>query len=58
MTEMLCRFCGSLAIVKVRLSHGCACYPLDREQWLCTQHWYKVEPIGSCEVMEELVPGF
>lgn len=49
---MRCRFCGEPAIIHVALEKGCACYPDDREQWLCAQHLYKVEPIGAMEEIE------
>lgn len=48
-----CRFCGSPAVVLVAMSEGCVCYPDDREQFLCRQHEWKSEPIGSFEVIAE-----
>lgn len=49
-----CRFCGDPAIVHVALSKGCACYPDDREQWLCAHHEWKSTPLGSFEVKQVL----
>lgn len=42
------------AVFHVRLDQGCACFPDDREQWLCWQHYYDCAHIGSIEVIESL----
>jgi hypothetical protein len=49
----MCRFCDTPAVAHYALSKGCACYPDDREQDLCAQHEYKVEPIGTMMLMWE-----
>lgn len=50
-----CRFGNHApATVRVVLEKGCVCYPDDREQFLCEHHWYKMTPLGSAEVVEEL----
>jgi len=54
--QMKCRFCPSMAVAIVSLSNGCACYPHDREQALCLQHFVKASPLGSFEVTLVLVP--
>lgn len=52
---MNCRFPHEAeATVRVEMDAGCACYPDDREQCLCTQHANESEPIGSWKVVEEL----
>lgn len=55
MTETpLCRFCGTPAVVLVAMSRGCVCYPNDREQWLCSQHELRSEPLGTWEILKEI----
>lgn len=55
-----CRFCDTEAVVLVAMDQGCVCAPNDREQWLCSQHYYKATPLGSMEVIGdayELIGG-
>jgi len=48
-----CRFgCVATALYRVKLEKGCVCYPKDREQLLCRQHWQNLEPLGEAEVVE------
>lgn len=60
MSDIPCRFSEGNplhtdpAVFHVRLDRGCACYPNDREQWLCWQHFHKCGNIGSIEVIESL----
>lgn len=50
-----CRFNGHApATVRAELSAGCVCFPDDREQFLCEQHWHQMEPLGDAVVIEEL----
>jgi hypothetical protein len=46
-----CRFGDGPAAVHIKLAKGCVCYPDDREQHLCMQHWYRSEPLGAVEVI-------
>ena len=46
-----CRFCGTPATVVALLGRGCACFPDDRVQALCEQHWCNLEPIGRADVI-------
>lgn len=47
-----CRFPhDDIAVVRVAVPDGCACYPDDREQDLCLQHWLDISPRGSVEVI-------
>ena len=42
-------------VVRVKLPHGCICYPDAREQWLCEQHYEKMSGNGvEHEVVEDL----
>lgn len=43
----LCRFCNSPAEIAVELERGCYCFPDDRNQDLCMQHWIRLEPLGK-----------
>ena len=45
----LCHFekCGTPATVLVEFDQGCVCFPNEKEQWLCEQHWYNSEPVGG-----------
>jgi hypothetical protein len=53
----LCRFGdGDVAVVRVALNEGCLAYPDDREQVLCLNHFHKMTPNDSYEVLEELDP--
>jgi hypothetical protein len=47
-----CKFGCGPAAVYVELSRGCVCFPDDREQFLCNQHWYKMEPLGTVKAIE------
>lgn len=52
-----CRFGdNSRVAVHILLDRGCACFPDDREQWLCAQHWVNCEPIGSSEYATDSPP--
>ena len=52
-----CRFgCIATALYRVKLEKGCICYPDDREQLVCVQHWSKMEPLGAAEVVEVVYP--
>lgn len=53
----LCRFCDDPAVVKVALSDGCFCFPADREQLLCAQHYVGATPLGSMEITEDYTVG-
>jgi hypothetical protein len=48
-----CRFGDGPTVVRVALDKGCVCFPGDREQALCAHHWYKSEPLGSFDVIEQ-----
>lgn len=50
-----CRLCGDRATVVCAMDRGCVCYPNDREQALCEQHFWKSEPLGSMVVIRDLV---
>lgn len=53
----MCRFGHSVeAAVRVDLSEGCICFPEDREQALCAQHYVRMTPLGSVRVIEWLNP--
>lgn len=46
-----CRFvhlgCRDKAAGRYTMDRGCACFPDDREQDLCTNHALQSEPLGS-----------
>lgn len=52
---MKCRFGCGCADLYVTLDRGCYCFPEDREQYLCMQHWIKLEPIGSAHAEDAYV---
>lgn len=54
-----CHFekCGTPATVLAEFDQGCVCYPDDKEQWLCEQHWCNSEPLGSAKVVVDLLKG-
>jgi hypothetical protein len=39
------------------LEKGCFCYPDDRQQALCPQHYVKATPIGKMELVQVLDPA-
>lgn len=47
------------AVVFVAVPEGCICFPDDREQWLCAQHYLKLlqNAPGPVDVLER-VDGF
>ena len=40
---MNCRHCGEPAIVQVHLPNGCIVFPADSHQWLCAQHYDRLD---------------
>ena len=50
-----CRFCGSVATVVATFTHGCVCYPDDRVQALCEQHWHNSMPLGGRDGRAQVV---
>lgn len=48
----LCDLDRDDAIVRIRLSDGCAAFPDAREQKLCATHWRSIEPRGECCILE------
>lgn len=54
MDDPRCRFCSDPAVVRVALDEGCACFPDDREQCLCDQHWLKATPLGGMAILAVL----
>ena len=38
-----CRFGCYPAVLFVSVPEGCFCFPEDRKQWLCQQHFVKLE---------------
>lgn len=42
-----CRFNHGDADVHVLTPEGCICFPNDREQWLCAQHFIKLVQQGA-----------
>lgn len=51
-----CRFLDGPAVALFTLDQGCACYPDDREQWLCEHHMHRATPLGSMRLVR-LAPG-
>jgi hypothetical protein len=52
-----CRFGDGPAVAVFELDAGCACFPDDRWQALCTQHAMRASPLGSMELAEDLTGG-
>jgi len=38
-----CRFGCHNVVLLVELDEGCFCFPNDKKQWLCMQHFVKLE---------------
>lgn len=43
------------AVIKVAVPQGCICYPDDREQWLCWQHY---EGLRGNSIEHEILVDF
>lgn len=49
--EPVCRQCGAPAVYRVELPGGCVCFPDEHEQFLCAQHWSRLEPLVSARAV-------
>jgi hypothetical protein len=56
--DMQCRFgCKQPAIARFSTPQGCACFPNDRVQDLCGQHFLKAESIAGMYTICIFIPS-
>lgn len=53
MTLPKCRFGCYPAVIFIELGEKCLCYPNDKKQWLCAQHFVRQEQ--SSDVPHEVI---
>lgn len=47
----ICRFDDQLMVAAVAVPGGCMCYPDDRQQFLCAQHFDRMSPIDGADLL-------
>jgi hypothetical protein len=40
---MICIHCGEPAMIRVHLPYGCVVFPDIHDQWLCAQHYDRLD---------------